>query len=376
MADLVAAGLFSGVFSGRRVLVTGHTGFKGSWLSLWLTEMGAHVTGFSLAPGTDPNHFSLLQLPMKSVLGDVRDGEAVRLVIEESRPEIVFHLAAQPLVGLSYDQPLQTWQTNVMGSVHLYLALCGCASVRAVVTITTDKVYQNRERHWGYRENDALGGYDPYSASKAALEILTDSMRDSYFNVADFGNKHETLIATARSGNVIGGGDWGVDRLLPDVIRAVTREEELVIRSPQAARPWQHLLEPLSGYLLLAQRLWEGDRDAAQAFNFGPLRGEKYTVERLMNMVAKLWPKLNYRMQDAAGGYHETTLLQLDSGKAHDALNWRQVWGVEEAIRQTLRWHQHHFETGKARSTDVIGQYVAAAEAIDAPWCTPNKPAS
>ena len=376
MADLVARGLFAAVFAGRSVLVTGHTGFKGSWLSLWLTEMGAQVTGFSLAPDTDPNHFSLLQLPMKSVLGDVRDIGAVRQVIEEAQPEIVFHLAAQPLMRLSYDQPLQTWETNVMGSMQLYLALRECAAVRAVVTITTDKVYQNREWPRGYRENDALGGYDPYSASKAALEILTDSMRDSYFNVADFGNRHQTLIATARSGNVIGGGDWGVDRLLPDVIRAVTREEELVIRSPRAVRPWQHLLEPLSGYLLLAQRLWERDREAAQAFNFGPQMDEKYTVEKLVNMAAKLWPKLNYRMQEAVGDYHETTLLQLDSAKAHHALKWRQVWGVEEAIRHTLNWHEHHFETGKARSTDTIGQYVADAEAIGVTWTTPKKAAS
>ncbi|MEA1938279.1 MAG: CDP-glucose 4,6-dehydratase, partial [Pseudomonadota bacterium] len=273
-----------GVYDKRRVLVTGHTGFKGSWLALWLARMGANVTGLSLPPETTPNHWDLLKPDIADIRGDIRDSVAVANAVQTAGPEIVFHLAAQPLVRRSYRDPLETWATNVMGTANLLEACRKSDSVRAIVVITTDKCYENMEWIWGYRENDRLGGHDPYSASKAGVELVASSYRKSFFS-----GKNAPLLATARAGNVVGGGDWSEDRLIPDLVRAIWSKTPLVIRSPYATRPWQHVLEPLSGYLMLGKKLLEGDRRFADAWNFGPDDTGNQTVETVLTRLRKNW---------------------------------------------------------------------------------------
>ncbi len=261
--------LFGGAYAGRTALVTGHTGFKGSWLALWLEELGCRVVGYSLPPPTEPNHFGLLSLRCRSEAGDVRDRARLAAVVRECRPDVVFHLAAQPLVRRSYREPAETFEANALGTVSV-LEACRATPVKAVVSVTTDKVYENREWCWGYREADPLGGFDPYSCSKACAELIAACYRGSFFNPAEYGRSHRTLVATARAGNVIGGGDWAEDRLVPDLARAAAAGRPLALRNPASVRPWQHVLEPLAGYLLLGQRLLEGDARCAEAWNFGP----------------------------------------------------------------------------------------------------------
>lgn len=262
--------LFCGVYKKRKVLITGHTGFKGSWLTFWLSQMGADVLGYALEPDTNPNHFSMLDLPIASVIGDIRDIEHLTRVFDRFQPEIIFHLAAQSLVRRSYDDPAETFKTNVIGTVNIFEACRRTSSVRAVINVTSDKCYENREWLWGYRENDPMGGYDPYSASKGCAELVTSAYRNSFFNLAEYDRKHYTLLASVRAGNVIGGGDWAKDRIMTDIMEAVSQGEKLYIRNPRATRPWQHVLEPLSGYLLLGQKLLEGEKEFAEAWNFGP----------------------------------------------------------------------------------------------------------
>ena len=245
--------MFNRIYHNKRAIITGYNGFKGSWLALWLLQMGAKITGYSLPPPTEPNHFHLLDMDINSIIGDVRDAEKVKQVFKEHRPEIVFHLAAQPIVKLSYKDPVETFSTNVMGTINIFESSRECDSVCAIVNVTSDKCYENREWPWGYREIDHLGGYDPYSASKGCSEIITRCWRNSFFNLKDYGSAHNTLLASGRAGNVIGGGDWAIDRLIPDIIRAASQNEKVKIRNPDATRPWQHVLEPLSGYLLLGQ---------------------------------------------------------------------------------------------------------------------------
>lgn len=256
---------FSDIFRNKRVLLTGHTGFKGSWLAIWLTGLGAQVIGVSLSPETEPNHWDLLGLDLDDRRVDIRDADAILNIFTETKPELVFHLAAQPLVRRSYRDPLETWSTNVMGTANVLDACRLTESVRAIVVVTTDKCYENQEWPWGYRENDRLGGHDPYSASKAGAELVAASYRHAFFS-----NEDGPLLATARAGNVIGGGDWSEDRLIPDLVRATVNNQSLEIRSPNATRPWQHVLESLSGYLLLGQKLLEGQKDFAAPWNFGP----------------------------------------------------------------------------------------------------------
>jgi len=281
--------LFGGIYDGRRVLVTGHTGFKGSWLALWLSQMGAEVAGYSLATGTEPAHWNLLGLSVRETIADIRDATALEEVVAGFRPEIVFHLAAQPLVRESYRIPAETYAVNVVGSMNVYEACRKAGSVRAVVSITTDKVYKNREWEWGYRENDPLGGFDPYSASKACAEIATESFRDSFWPVAAFGRAHRTLMATARAGNVVGGGDWAADRLVPDLMRAAASKGAATIRNPDSTRPWQHVLEPLSGYLLLGRRLLEGRTEFAEGWNLGPSDDGVVKVRTVVERMEKAW---------------------------------------------------------------------------------------
>lgn len=325
-------------YKGRRVLLTGHTGFKGSWLALWLKELGAQVTGVALAPETSPSHWDLLHLDMTTETLDIRDAAALRALVQAARPEIVFHLAAQSLVRRSYQDPLGTWNTNVLGTANLLEACRAQAGIKGIVVVTTDKCYENREWEWGYRENDRLGGHDAYSASKAATELVVASYRSAFFSDAD-----APLLATARAGNVIGGGDWSADRLVPDLFRAITAGKVLEIRSPAATRPWQHVLEPLSGYLTLGQRLLEGDRTVAQAWNFGPDHDGNLTVEAVLSSMRRHWPRLDWTVTTQPQP-HEAGLLHLDSSKARQQLGWRPVWSAEETIARTAEWYRKYLE--------------------------------
>ncbi len=355
---------FGGVFNGRKVLLTGHTGFKGSWLALWLQLLGAEVVGLSLAPETEPSHWKLLGLGLKEHLTDILDYASVQRIVAQAKPEIVFHLAAQPLVRRSYVDPLATWSTNVQGTAHVLEACRYVDSIKAIVSVTTDKCYENQEWLWGYRENDRLGGYDPYSASKAGAELVAASYRDSYFR-----KEGAPLLATARAGNVIGGGDWSEDRLIPDLVRASACNQSVEIRSPNATRPWQHVLEPLSGYLLLGQRLLERKTGFAEAWNFGPDETGNQTVATVLSKLNQGWDGLRWHLTSVPQP-HEASLLQLDSTKARNLLHWHPVWGFEEGLRQTANWYRVYQERREVITRQQLGNYVTAAEAKNMAWAS------
>ncbi len=344
-------------YRNRRVLITGHTGFKGSWLAAWLLRMGAKVAGYALAPPSDPAHWQLLNLEMASVEGDLRDAEGLTRAVCEWRPEIVFHLAAQPLVRLSYREPVETFSTNVMGTLNLFEACRACDTVRAIVNVTSDKCYENREWVWGYRECDPVGGYDPYSASKGCSELLTASYRQSYFNPDAYGREHETLLASCRAGNVIGGGDWAADRLVPDLMRAAARGESVEIRYPASTRPWQHVLDPLGGYLLVGQRLLGGDTIAATAWNFGPAPEAQLSVESVIQQMQPHWHQVQYHNAGNAPLLHEAGLLALDCSKARASLGWRPIWSVATTFERTVNWYRHYYENNALRTPEDIELY-------------------
>lgn len=353
--------LFGGTYRGRRVLVTGHTGFKGSWLSLWLAELGAEVAGYSLAPATEPSHWNLLGLPVRSVEGDILDAALLERAAADFQPEIVFHLAAQPLVRESYRIPALTFATNVTGSVNVYEACRKAGSVRAMVSITTDKVYRNREWEWGYRENDPFGGHDPYSASKACAEIATDSYRDSFWPNAKFGTAHRTLLATARAGNVVGGGDWAADRLVPDFVRAASRGEALTVRNPNSTRPWQHVLEPLGAYLLLGSKLFQGDASCAEGWNVGPEDEGVVPVSKVVERLQAAWPDVRASWQPDPDAPHEANLLKLDIAKIRARLGWRPAWNSATTFARTAEWYRKYYETGESCSREQLREYAQAA---------------
>ncbi len=335
--------LFKNVFKDRAVLVTGHTGFKGSWLSIWLRELGANVIGYALEPYTERDNFVMSQADSKitSNIGDIRDYERLKRVFDEVRPEIVFHLAAQPLVRLSYQQPKLTYDTNIGGTVNLFECCRLVDSVRVIINVTSDKCYENKEWSRGYTENDALGGYDPYSSSKGCSELITAAYRDSFFNIRDY-HKHKKAISSVRAGNVIGGGDWREDRLVPDCIMALRNNEPIGIRSPRSTRPWQYVLEPLSGYLLLASRMYEDGAKYSGAWNFGPDQKSTITVEELVKSVIRHWGKGQYKDLSTRllNEPHEANTLILDASKAMNLLNWRTALNVNEAIKYTVDWYK------------------------------------
>lgn len=327
---------------GRSVLVTGHTGFKGGWLALWLNHLGATLHGFALEPPTDPNLFEVARIRdlfTTDVRADVADFAAVRTAVQAAGPNVIFHLAAQALVRESYRDPLGTLSTNVMGTAHVLEAARLTDSVQAVVVITTDKVYENREWEHPYREGDPLGGRDPYSASKAAAEVVSGSYRASFFGT---GTRHPARVATARAGNVLGGADWAADRLVPDCLRAFTKGESVQLRYPNAVRPWQHVLEPLSGYLLLAEHLLGTDGEGfATAWNFGPDAGTEATVGEVASATARLWGKgARVENKTAAENPHEAGFLRLDNAMARSRLGWKPRWSLEEALEHTVAWHR------------------------------------
>ncbi len=357
MENLVEKNLFSGIYKDKRILITGHTGFKGSWLALWLEKMGAIVCGYSTEAPSEPAHIDLLNLKIESVIGDIRNQELLEKTFEEFKPEIVFHLAAQPLVRLSYKDPIETYETNVIGSLKVYEACRKCSSVQSIVSITTDKVYENNEWLWGYRENDRLGGKDPYSSSKAAMEILTSSYIHSYFHPDNF-SEHNMLVATARAGNVIGGGDWAQDRLIPDIIKASLRKEPVEIRSPHSTRPWQHVLEPLSGYLLLGQKLIERRQEFAQAFNFGPPLSEDLSVKNVVEVLKEHWGVIDYIIKEPKEKLHEATLLKLDCTKANTLLNWKPSLSVDESLKMTIEWYKDFYTDNKTNSYENLLAYI------------------
>ena len=333
-------------YNNKKVLVTGHTGFKGAWLTQILVNWGAHVVGVSLPPSTVPNLFSILDIEKKvsNYFLDIRDLEELKKVFEKEKPEIVFHLAAQPIVRISYEDPVGTISTNVLGTAHVLEAIKCTPSVQSAVIITTDKVYENKEWHHAYRENDPLGGYDPYSSSKAAADIITSSYMQSFFNPKDFEKTHNTLIAIARAGNVIGGGDWAEYRLIPDVIKAVYHDNTHVeIRNPDAVRPWQHVLEPLSGYMMLGKELYEKKTMFSGVWNFGPNNESFVSVRDLAEGAKKILGKGEYVISPDTKK-HEAALLKLDVNKAIALLDWKPVLNFEETLDFTFSWYKNYYE--------------------------------
>ena len=354
--------MFNRAYSGRKILVTGHTGFKGSWLCLWLATIGAKVVGISLPPEVMPNHWSLLGLDLESHYLDIRDHNRLQAEIQTIDPEVIFHLAAQPLVRRSYQEPVETWETNVMGTANLLNAARKLTNLKAIVVVTSDKCYENKEWSWGYREIDRLGGHDPYSASKGASELVTASFRNSFFNLQSSG-----LIASVRAGNVIGGGDWSEDRLIPDLIRSISNSNKLAVRSPHSTRPWQHVLDCLSGYMQLGERLIGGDRAFAEAWNFGPEQTSNRKVSELLQAFKKFVPSCQWTQSDGQA-VHEARLLHLDSGKAKERLSWMPVWSFEEAIEATANWYQIWLNRGEIISRQQLEAYCNLARARDLAW--------
>lgn len=347
-------------WKGKNVFLTGHTGFKGGWLSLWLASMGAKVTGYALAPNTTPNLFSLLAIDSmieRSHIADIRDLENLQKAMSDAKPDIVIHMAAQPLVRYSYANPVETYATNVMGTVHILESTRVIDLVRATIVVTTDKCYENKEWFWGYRENEPMGGYDPYSNSKGCAELVTSAYRQSYFSSPNSINK----VASARAGNVIGGGDWSDDRLIPDAIKAFEANQPLIIRNPLATRPWQHVLEPLSGYLILAQALYDQGSDFASSWNFGPRDEDNRSVQEVVELVISNWGDSAYWEKEGSEQPHEAHLLKLDCAKARTELGWIPRWNLETATQKIVQWQKafQSKENMQKVSLSQIHQYMS-----------------
>ncbi len=366
MENLVSrpAAQTTNIWQGKRVFLTGHTGFKGGWLALWLASRGATVRGYSLDPCTEPSLFEAAGIGglVEDLRGDIRDGERLHRALTEFAPEVVFHLAAQPLVRLSYADPIGTFETNVLGTARVLDAVRRMPSVRAVVSVTTDKCYENKEWLWGYRETDPLGGYDPYSSSKACAELVSAAFRQSYFPVEKL-HEHRCAVATARAGNVIGGGDWGSDRLIPDLVRGFVEGRPARIRRPGAIRPWQHVLEPLHGYMLLAEKLLTGDPRCATAFNFGPGEDDAQPVAWIAEKMVGFWGEGAAWVLDPEPGVHEAGYLKLDASRARTELAWRPRLRLIDALQWLVEWYKSH-AAGDRMQQATLGQ-IAAFERLN-----------
>ena len=370
---MILKDLFGGVFQNKKIFVTGHTGFQGSWLTLWLKSLGAKVTGYSLLPPTKPSLFEILQLKqdINHIVGDVRDHSFLQKCLIKHKPDIVFHLAAQPLVRLSYEKPVDTFHTNIMGTVNLLEAIRNTQSVKAGIIITSDKCYENKEWDFAYRENDPLGGFDPYSASKGATEIVTSSYSRSFFHSNN--KKRKIGIATVRAGNIIGGGDWAQDRIVPDCIRSIYSGKQILIRNPKSIRPWQHVLEPISGMLLLASKLWDNPHSYNESWNFGPNLSTNVTVKELVIQIIKeLKQKPNWKdvSKNTKNAVHEANFLRLDSTKANNLLGWRQTYDNKETISETTSWYQNYIKKTEMKKFTLlqIRKYVEKAKHMNAAW--------
>lgn len=338
-------------YKNKRVFITGHTGFKGSWLTFWLQEIGAEIAGYSLAPD-ELSHFNLLNLKVKNYFNDINDEKTLEKAMMEFKPDIVFHLAAQPLVRDSYDDPITTYNTNVTGSLKVYLAALK-ANVPALVSITTDKVYENKETLKGYEETDQLGGHDPYSSSKACMEIMTESFKKSFLN------KGHMLLATARAGNVIGGGDWAKDRLLPDFVKNASKNQPTPIRNPKSIRPWQHVLEPVHGYLMLGEKLMNNEVEFATAFNFGPVLADNLTVSQVGEIAKRSWDAINLKLEIDPSQRHEANLLMLNIDKSEKILKWKPTWSAEKAIAHTINWYKNYYLESKTITRQDLESYIS-----------------
>jgi CDP-glucose 4,6-dehydratase len=361
--------LFNDIYFKRKILLTGHTGFKGSWLMLWLEKMGAEVCGYSLRPNTNPAHYSLLNLNSRSEIEDIRNIIALKKLIQTYQPEIVFHLAAQPIVRYSYANPIETYEINVMGTLNVLEVCRYSPSVKAIVIITTDKCYENKEWVWGYRESDPMGGYDPYSSSKGCVELLINSYRNSYFNINNYQKNHSILLASARAGNVIGGGDWAEDRLIPDVMQAALKNKKVQIRNPLATRPWQHVLEPLSGYLMLGQKLLEQNTLFASAWNFGPDDSGNKNVAEILRDLKKIWGKIDFEV-DKNENPHEAGLLKLDCSKANQLLKWKENLTIQETLEYTVEWYKKYYLDDEIISLQQIKKYIKKALINNLNWAS------
>ena len=360
--------LFNGIYKNKTILLTGHTGFKGSWLAFWLTKMGAKVIGYALEAPTQPNHLALLDFDMVSIIGDIRDQKMLDKTFNEYQPDIVFHLAAQPLVRLSYDEPVETFDTNVMGTIKVFEAAKKTSSVKAIVNITSDKAYENKEWIWGYRENDPMGGYDPYSASKGCAELVVNCYRNSFFSLDEYGTKHHILLASCRAGNVIGGGDWAMDRLMTDIMLSVSQGKKVEIRNPHATRPWQHVLEPLSGYLAIGQKLLEGKKEFAEGWNFGPENEGSITVQKVVEEVKIHWDEIDYSIEKSPKNPHEANLLKLDCSKANILLEWKSVWNSKITFEKTVTWYKDYYKENTISTLENLNTYIANAKKKKLEW--------
>ena len=348
-------------YQNKKVFITGNTGFKGSWLAAIFHKLKVQVTGYALAPETNPNHFNLLNIDYKTTIGNILDAEKLSAAMSAAEPDIIFHLAAQALVRPSYSDPVNTYQTNVTGTLQVLEAARKCNSVKAIVLVTTDKVYENKEWHKPYTETDELGGYDMYSSSKACCEILIRSYRNSFFNMNDYGKKHQVLIASARAGNVIGGGDWNTDRLIPDIAKATAANKKVLIRNPASVRPWQHVLDCLYGYLLLGAKLLQQETAFTGAWNFSPYNNESKNVEEIIAIAKQSWPQIEIETGINSDHLHEAGLLMLDNSKAVTELQWKPVWCTIEAVEKTINWYKTYYQNYTVLTGDDIDAYLKKA---------------
>ncbi|MFZ1371298.1 MAG: CDP-glucose 4,6-dehydratase [Ferruginibacter sp.] len=346
------------IYKHKKIFITGNTGFKGSWLAAFFHELDIHTEGYALEPVTTPDHFSLLNIDYKTTIGNILDAGKLDAAVEAAQPDIIFHLAAQALVRPSYTDPVNTYQTNVTGTLNVLEAARKCRSVKAVVLITTDKVYENKEHHKPYTETDELGGYDMYSSSKACCEILIRSYRNSFFNPDDYKKKHEVLIASARAGNVIGGGDWSTDRLVPDIAAATAAGKKVQIRNPASVRPWQHVLDCLYGYVLLGAKLLNGEKAFAEAWNFSPYPGEVKDVKAIAAIAKQHWAEIDIEFATAPDHFHEAGLLILDNTRAIKKLGWKPVWNTTEAVERTIEWYKAFYRENRIMTGDQIADYL------------------
>lgn len=360
MDSLVDQQFFGGVYQNKKILITGITGFKGSWMASWLNMLGAKVCGIGLEPESSRSHFSLLGLAYHHV--DIRNVDKLKEIIEEEQPDLIFHLAAQALVRKSYKEPIRTYETNVIGSLNLYAACTEQPNLKGIVSITSDKVYENKEHLWPYRETDELGGFDMYSSSKACMELMTASF------VRAFKHKLNFHIVTARAGNVIGGGDWAEDRLIPDAVRAAEKKESVHIRHPEAVRPWQHVLEPLTGYLILGQNLLSPFPSLTGAWNFGPLAQTFISVEEVLTLAQRKWGRIKFELDEPKDKLHEAGILAVDSSLANNVLKWTPVWDTHKAIDVTISWYKSFLVNHEINTTIDILSYVADAKSLKLNW--------